>query len=64
MFFRYHQKVPDEVPELESAEVGIASPIEFSLPSHSPRWKAEILAAFDTGKATAQVTSTSSNNMF
>lgn len=54
--FIYHQKVPAEVPELESTEVGIASPIEFSIPTVSPRWKPEILAAFDTGKSKAQMT--------
>lgn len=52
---RYHQKVPAEVPELESTEVGIATPVEFSLPSHNPRWKPEIFAAFDAGKAKPQV---------
>ena len=53
--FRYHQKIPSEVPELESTEVGIAQPVEFALPSHNPRWKPEIFAAFDIGKAKPQV---------
>ena len=52
---RYHQKVPEETPELETTEIGIASPIEFALPSHNPRWKPEIFAAFDAGKAQSQV---------
>ena len=53
--FSYHQKVPAEVPELETTEVGIASPIEFVIPSVSPKWKPEIFAAFDAGKAKPQV---------
>lgn len=53
--FIYHQKVPDEPPELESAEIGIASPMEFPLPSHNPRWKAETLKDFDVTKSKAQV---------
>ena len=54
-FLSYHQKVPEEVPELESTEIGMASPVEFPLPSHHPRWKPEIFAAFDVGKAKSQV---------
>lgn len=54
--FIYHQRVPDEVPELESTEIGIATPLEFSFPSHNPRWKPEIFAAFDVGKAKPQMT--------
>ena len=47
--------MPEETPELETTEIGIASPIEFALPSHNPRWKPEIFAAFDAGKAQSQV---------
>jgi len=54
--FIYHQKVPEETPELETTEIGIASPVEFALPSHNPRWKPEIFAAFDAGKAQSQMT--------
>jgi len=53
--FIYHQKVPTETPELETTAVGIASPIEFSMPSISPRWKAEIFKAFDAGKSKPQM---------
>ena len=51
----YHQKVPAEAPELESTEIGIATPVEFPIPSVSPRWKPEILSAFDTAKSKAHV---------
>ncbi|PIK35075.1 putative BRO1 domain-containing protein BROX [Apostichopus japonicus] len=36
---RYHQKIPDNLPELEShASFGLATPIEFELPAKSTDW--------------------------
>lgn len=46
--FIYHQKVPSEVPELETTEIGMASPVEYIVPPISTRWKHEVLTAFQT----------------
>ena len=54
MIYRYHQKVPPEVPTLElKATYGLASPEEFSMPGASALWTADTYAAFDVAKAPA-----------
>lgn len=46
---RYHQKVPDDPPELElKATYGLVSPNEVSMPSPSPLWSSQSYAAFRT----------------
>ena len=54
--FRYHQKVPAEPEELQSTpQYGIASPIEFPIPSPAPAWTTELLAGFDVSKSQPKV---------
>jgi len=44
---RYHQKVPDDPPELElKATYGLVSPNEVPMPSPSPLWSAQTYDAF------------------
>ena len=51
MFFRYHQKVPPEAPQLElKATYGLVAPEEFKVPDPSPQWTAESYKAFDISK--------------
>jgi hypothetical protein len=52
---RYHQKVPDDPPELElKATYGLVSPNEVPMPSPSPLWSPQSYAAFDTPKTNAK----------
>ncbi|XP_063229719.1 BRO1 domain-containing protein BROX-like [Bacillus rossius redtenbacheri] len=53
--FIYHQKVPDDPPELEiKATYGLASPEEFHLPQPSPLWTPVTYSALDSaGPASA-----------
>ncbi|XP_071835204.1 BRO1 domain-containing protein BROX-like [Apostichopus japonicus] len=45
--FIYHQKIPDNLPELEShASFGLATPIEFELPAKSTDWTWEVYNGF------------------
>jgi len=47
--FIYHQKVPDDPPELElKAAYGLVSPNEVPMPSPSPLWSSQSYAAFRT----------------
>ncbi|XP_034245559.1 BRO1 domain-containing protein BROX-like isoform X2 [Thrips palmi] len=49
--FIYHQKVPTDPPELEmKATYGLASPVEFQMPNHSPLWTPVAFAAIDYPK--------------
>lgn len=53
--FIYHQKVPDDPPELElKATYGLVSPNEVPMPSASPLWSPQSYAAFDTPKTNAK----------
>jgi hypothetical protein len=55
MCYRYHQKIPDDPPELElKATYGLVSPNEVPLPSPSPLWTPASYAAFDTPKASTK----------
>jgi len=50
--FIYHQKIPAEPMELESTpQYGIASPIEFPIPSPAPLWTADFMTGFDVSKS-------------
>jgi hypothetical protein len=51
MCCRYHQKIPDDPPELElKATYGLVSPNEVPVPSPSPLWTPVSYAAFHTSK--------------
>lgn len=53
--FIYHQKIPDDPPELElKATYGLVSPNEVPMPSPSPLWTPVSYAAFDTPKTSAK----------
>lgn len=48
----YHQKVPTDPPALEmKATYGLASPVEFQMPSHSPLWTPVAYAAIDAPRS-------------
>lgn len=39
MCFRYHEKVPGDVPSLETkATYGLVSPVDFAMPPPNPLW--------------------------
>eukprot|EP00794_Sanderia_malayensis_P020265 gene20265-22251_t len=59
--FIYHHKIPSEAPELESTpQYGVASPIEFSIPSPASIWTTDFLSGFDVAKAQPKATGTDS----
>ena len=44
----YHQKIPEELPELPKKEVyGLATPEDFSLPPHHQLWTEELYKSFE-----------------
>ena len=49
LFFRYHQKVPYDPPELTICEktYGLVKPEPYEMPERSPLWTAVAYAAFD-----------------
>lgn len=50
-FYSYHQKVPEEAPDLElKATYGLAKPEEFTMPSKSAQWIPATYLAFDLAK--------------
>ncbi|XP_022096683.1 BRO1 domain-containing protein BROX-like [Acanthaster planci] len=43
----YHEKVPEEVPEIESKmKFGLANPVEYEVPSKNPEWTAAVYKGF------------------
>ncbi|XP_071479882.1 BRO1 domain-containing protein BROX-like isoform X1 [Diadema antillarum] len=53
--FIYYQKVPDEVPELPTkATYGLASPVDFEMPSKSEDWTAETYSGFKVANASPE----------
>ena len=48
MFCSYHQKIPEELPEIPKKEVfGLATPEDFTPPPHHALWTEEVYKSFD-----------------